>query len=74
MDSEHYLVVSTVRAHLARFHNGHSETVRRFAVGNLKDTRIAKAFADNISAKLQQLQQAQPGDTASGWQSVSDII
>ncbi|XP_037037548.1 craniofacial development protein 2-like [Bradysia coprophila] len=74
VDSDHYLVVSTLRAHLARFHNGRSETVRRFAVEKLKDTRIAETFADNISTKLQQLRQAQPGDTPPEWLSVSDVI
>ena len=74
VDSDHYLVVSTLRAHLARFHNGHRETVRRFAVDKLKDPQIARTFADNISTKLQQLQQAQPDDTPPDWQSVSDVI
>ncbi|XP_037028700.1 uncharacterized protein LOC119068940 [Bradysia coprophila] len=34
----------------------------------------AETFADNISTKLQQLRQAQPGDTPPEWLSVSDVI
>ena len=74
VDSDHYLVVSTLRAHLARFHNGQRETVRRYAVDKLRDPQIAKTYAENISTKLQQLQQAQPAVTPPDWQSVSEVI
>jgi len=74
VDSDHYLVVSTLRAHLARFHNGNRETVRRYAVGRLRDPQIAATFAQNISTKLRQLQQAQSGDTPTDWQAVSEVI
>jgi len=74
VDSDHYLVVSTLRSHLARFHNGQRETVRRFAVDKLRDPQIARTYAENISTKLQQLQQAQPDDTPPDWQSVSEVI
>lgn len=37
---------STLRAHLARFHNGKKEAVRLFAVDKLKDPRIATKFAE----------------------------
>ena len=74
VDSDHYLVVATIRAHLARFHNGHREAVRRFAVNRLLDPQIATTFAGNISTKLQQLHQAQPDDGPPDWQSVSEII
>lgn len=37
VDSDHYLVVTTVRAHLSRVYNGGTQTVRRFAVNRLRD-------------------------------------
>lgn len=73
VDSDHYLVVTTVRAHLSRVYNGGTQTVRRFAVNRLRDPQIAATFAGNINTKLQQLNQAQP-DSPPNWQSVSEAI
>lgn len=74
VDSDHYLVVTTIRAHLARFHNATNETVRRFAVNKLRDSQVAATFAGNLSAKLQQQHRAQPEDSPPDWQSVSEAI
>jgi sorting nexin-29 len=73
VDSDHYLVVTTLRAHLARFHSERNETVRRFAINKLKDPQVATTFAGNINAKLQHLNNAQSGSPPD-WQSVSEAI
>ena len=73
VDSDHYLVVTTVRARIARVFNGRTATVKRFAVQRLSDPRIAATFAGNVNMRLLQLQQAQP-DGPPDWQSVSEAL
>ncbi len=72
VDSDHYLVVATLRARLSRFHSSRLETVRRLAVARLRDHEIATTFERNIGEKLHQAQQGTSG--ALEWQTVRQVI
>lgn len=72
VDSDHYLVVATLRAHLSRFHNNRPEPVRRIAIARLRDPEIAATFEKNIGERLQRAHQG--SSDAPEWQTVRQII
>ena len=74
VDSDHYLVVTTLRARVARVYTGQREPAKRYAVQKLKDPQIAATFASNISTRLSQLQPAQPGHSTTVWQAMCEAI
>ena len=69
------VVFFETKQHLLRFLY---ETTSRTTGGSvylaLSDPQTVATFASNISAKLLQLQNAQPDDTPPDWQSVSNAI
>ena len=74
VDSDHYLVAVTVRAHIARVHNGQRDTTKRYAVQKLNDPLVAETFAQNISTRLRQLHDAQLGSRTPDWHSVCEAV
>ncbi len=72
VDSDHYLVVVDVRAHLSRAQTNRSSTTRKFALSKLKDPIVSEQFARNISTRVNQ--QMQPNDLNEQWQQLNQII
>lgn len=72
VDSDHYLVVATLRARISRFHNSRPEAVRRLAIAKLRDPEIAATFERNIGEKLRQARQVSSDELE--WQTVRQII
>ena len=76
VDSDHYLVVVDLRAHIDRAQIGRTLATRKFAINKLKDPVFSSTFANGISTRVNQLQQQDPtpGDATEKWQHLTQII
>lgn len=76
VDSDHYMVVVDVRAHICRAWSERSRPTKRFDIEKLKDPLVASAFANNISTRVIQLQQQHPtpGEITTQWQQISQLL
>ena len=76
VDSDHYLVVVDLRAHIDRAQTRRSLATRKFAINKLKDPVVSATFANRISTRVNQLQQQHPapGDASEKWQHLNQML
>jgi len=75
VDSDHYLVVVDLRAHIDRAQTRRTQATGKLATCKLKDPQFATAFANNMNTRVSQLQQGTtPGDVGSKWQQLSQLM
>ena len=75
VDSDHYLVVVVLRAHINRAQTIRSQASRKIAIERLKDPMISSTFAQQISTRVNQLREdPQPGGVSSKAQLLSLIM
>jgi sorting nexin-29 len=75
VDSDHFLVVVDVRAHLCVARSTNSQATRRFAISKLKDPSISKAFSRQVNTRVPQLRQQDPAtDLTSYWNNISQVL
>jgi hypothetical protein len=69
VDSDHYLVVVDLRAHIDRAQTRRTQATGKLATCKLKDPQFATAFANNMNTRVSQLQQG----TTPGWLKVAAV-
>ncbi len=76
VDSDHFLVVVDVRARIDRAQTARAQATKRFAANKLKDPSVRTAFAQNISAGINELrtQHPEPENLTECWQHLSQVI
>lgn len=72
VDSDHFVVVATIRGRISRAQCEKYTATKRFALGKLKDPQMANEFADRVSAAIERVKQ-QP-NAAPSWTQWSQVL
>ena len=75
VDSDHFMVLIVVRARICLAMNNKYDAMKRYAVGKLKDKRVAETYATNINRRLTDVQRDEAHtDPVRSWSLYEDII